>query len=319
MIFIGNVIIVAIFLASIWLSGISCLVFYDLPSVCLAVFPAVILWRYTSKDFWLGVKIFFRPKFTPISGDDVQNYARTGQLFSRMAVDYSIYAVLVFIGGILTMNVSPQLIGPGMAVGLLGSLYCVYLSLFVFLPISLRCGSLLPEEDKVSKFSRCTVNLGNVSFLLTAVCIFMILRGAFLILLTVLSPDKAGNWSHALFFSMNPIYGYYGESVSGGGFFGYFDFPSLIVMAVSILVFTRMAGQLYRLYIIPFCVLAGLFWMMMGCILMLGSLTPATIGAGFGVSSLTLLYGVIAAVYYWFVNAKSVCCYRHLGSPIGTA
>lgn len=117
--------------------------------------------------------------------------------------------------------------------------------------------------------------------------------------------------------------------LGGGSIAGFVDIPSLIVVAASILLFVVASGQ-WQVFIQGFkhffqfhdrshldhhsavkisrffrilgfaCPGMGFFWSIVGGIIMLGNLSPETIGNGLAIALLTLFYSCLLSVIVFF-------------------
>ncbi|MGL6196624.1 MAG: hypothetical protein ACRC2T_17570, partial [Thermoguttaceae bacterium] len=185
-------------------------------------------------------------------------------------------------------------------------MYSAYLGIFVFLPISLRCSSVLPRNYVTTVWSRRSTIWINIILVFSMIASLFIIRWMFLLMLVGRDSKNSDNLIPALFLSYNPILRYYGEESASIYFThpaAWFDEPSIVVMVASITVFIMLlaGGLRFMKCIVPFCLISGLFWMFQGCTIMLGNMNPDTLGMGFMVSMLTLVYGGIAASIFLIV------------------
>ena len=93
----------------------------------------------------------------------------------------------------------------------------------------------------------------------------------------------------------------------------YWDFPGIMLIVGSLLLFWMASGRLRKWVMAPVAVLFGLFWSVQCFIFMLSDLDPEKIGAGFAVTMLTTLYAFIAAI--GFLIADTVSENRSGGVP----
>ena len=98
--------------------------------------------------------------------------------------------------------------------------------------------------------------------------------------------------------------GEYSPFVNSGVIVCYIDIPSLVLVIGGWWVFRLASGKRRELIAAPVVILIGVIGSILGFCLMLADLDPNTIGAGFMVSSLTTLYGFIAAAGFLIADMR---------------
>ncbi|MGL6226747.1 MAG: hypothetical protein ACRC10_08995 [Thermoguttaceae bacterium] len=302
MIFFGNVIILLLFVLSCFLAKTTWTVFWDVRAVLLIVLPLFVVGVVRLDETRCALSLFFRRRFVEVYGGEVERHAKTGRLFYRLTLFSVGLALLGMIYGIGLLQQTPETLGSGFAVGLLSTLYATYLAVFVFLPISLRCFSVLPQSVsppfQTSSFLR-RIRFSNLFLILSTIIAFFFARWMFTSMLMIVDPQNSTVYKVLFFCSIHPferqplfvpVYQYVKAN---------WDLPTLVLILGSLYIFIKIAGPLFRRIIIPICFLIGLFWMFQGLVCMLGNMSLEYLASGFDVAFLSFEYSLIAAGFFF--------------------
>jgi len=268
------------------------------------------------KEFGRGVKTFFAFSFPPDyhSSESGQFYLK----LSEFTLAWGIFGV--FLGLLLVaFNLNPDTVGTGLAISLMSFLYALWIALFVFLPIGLR---LSPPTLDAKDIRRHLIR-----FSLFVLVGFVFLRCVVVIVIfsisqvsTELPPYTFAIALQHAAFAFNPAdpLGDY-SLFSPYGFWLYYDIASIIIMVAGWWLFRMASGRRRKWIAAPAVILMGLFWSIIGIVIMLSDLNPKTIGTGFLVSMLTTLYGFLAAAGFLIVDMVKSGDYGRVSSSSSDA
>ena len=305
MISLAFLIFTALFLLAASAAGFSRLwVFVDLQSLIFILSGvAGYFLLFGRKEFGRGVKTFFAFSFSP---DD--HASESGRFFLRLAeftLAWGLFGVLIALL-LIASSFNPDFLGQALAVGVLSFLYASGLSLFVFLPIGLR---LSPPKLDATVLRRLLIRLS-----LFALVGFVFLRCLPVIVIfsasqlsAQLPPYEFATAVQHAAFAFNPAdpitpAAYYSPFHHPPAIFLYIDAASAILMVAVWWLFRMAAGKQRKWIAAPVVILIGMFWSIVGLILMFSDLNPQTIGSGFMVAMLTTLYGFFAAIGFLMVD-----------------
>lgn len=314
MIVLANLLFALLFVlsAAINLAGMDKLwVFLDIPSlsiILLGIAGYVLL--FGRQHFRRGVKTCFAMSYPPS-----EDNAETGRFFLHLAEFIILWGFIGMIFGIVLAmcDLDPTCIGPAIAVALLSPFYALGLSLFVFLPIGLRLSS--PASLQLSGLWRLSVRQ-----LLLALGIFFLLRCLAVIFALLIQSDfsligpigakefglvvqRAATVTH------NPVdyqWGLFDHGIREIPI--YIDLPTLIQVLGSWWIFRMASGKRRRGIAAPAIILMGLFWSIMGFVIMLTDIKPNLpdlFASGCVVAMLTTLYAFVAAIGFLIADMRS--------------
>lgn len=253
------------------------------------------------KKFFRGLSALIR---LPKQGDqEIADY------FSRL----SFFTLLI---GVVSMTVSsvasvyliryPDIVGQFFAWSIFPFFYAGWISVMLFLPISLRYGvstGIEPAEPKIQLNFQKRFPFGSTFLSIAA---FFLTRGLMAILLItmmynwsehsqVLPTTEAVLVLEKTFFSLNPG-DPDGNTLEYLNPTFFWDSPSMLVILLSVWAFYLAAGPVRnRMLWIPLCILFGVLWSLEGFTMMLSDLDPDKLAPGCMVTLLTTLYGFFAA------------------------
>jgi len=259
-------------------------IFLDLPSLLFILLGvAGFFLIFGRKELGRGVKTFFAFSY-PLD----EYSSKSGQFFLRLSKFIRIWGVLgAFIGiALMLSSLDPATIGPGVAFGLLCPFYALGLALFVFLPIGLRLSPPTVPSQLLEVWHE------SIRQLLLGLGIFFLLS-----YLIVVFSD----------------YGHFPPRFDFATIFLFIDVASLILVVGSWWLFRLASGKRQKWIAAPTIITIGLFWSIMGLVIMLSDFDPDTLGPGVAVSMITVLYAFIAAI--GFLVADMVSENRSGGIP----
>jgi len=283
MIFLAFLIFAALFVMGATAQGWSYIgLFLDVPSLLFTLLGiAGFFLVFGRKELGRGVKTFFAFSYPQ---DD--HSPESGRFFLRLATFTLFWGFVGVLWGLLVIliDMNPDTVGVGIAFSLLSFLYASGIALFVFLPIGLR---LSPPTIPLPGFWR-------LSIWQQLCCLLFFFLLAYLIVVCSdlgVFPPRFGFASIVLFI----------------------DVATLVLVVASWWIFRMASGKRRKWMAAPAIILMGLFWSIVGLVIMLGDLDPDTIGAGLAVTMLTTLYAFIGAI--GFLIADTVSENRSGGVP----
>ena len=310
--------------------------FLDVPSflyVLLGVAGFFLL--FGRKEFVRGVRTFFA-----FSYPQDEYSPESGQFYLRLTTFTLTWGLIGLLSGMVLLfyDFQPESIGTALAFCLLSFMYASVLALFVFLPIGIRLSPPTLPLPISWRFSVWYLFIGLGTFYLIR-CIGAILALALAhfaqqpdIPMEPVFPNelrtivyRAANLPYN---PVDPQWGPFQDGFSAKGIlsevFLYIDVASWIVMVGSVLLFWMASGRIPRWIMAPVVILLGLFWSILGLVIMLSDVNPETIGSGFSVTMLTTLYAFVAAIGFlivdmtwsgWTGNYTTSQCSPPLSSP----
>ncbi|MCL2745290.1 MAG: hypothetical protein FWE67_15720 [Planctomycetaceae bacterium] len=286
MIFLGFLIFALLFCAAVIFDGFA--FFFDsiaVSYILLGIAGYILL--FGGKKFHLGMNTFFTFSFP---ADD--NTAETGRFFLRLTEFTLAWGLLgMVLGTVWAMTkLDPHTIGQPIAFSLLSIIYAICLAVFLFLPIALR---LSPPTLSPAFFGQTSI----FQLLLAIGCFFTLRCLAVVLLFAVQTPNRLGpiqpeEFGSVIFratFVLNPVDNSFGR---------YYDFKSILVLAVCWLAFRLASGKQRNWIAAPVIILIGIFWSVVNFVLMLGNFDSQMYGIGFMVSMFAALYGFLAAACF---------------------